>query len=131
MKRLLRAGLLLGTLAGNASAACPPAAADGRIVGDEVVQVAWRTEPARLAIGQPFVLLLAVCPADARLPRVDATMPEHRHGMNYRPSLQPLGDGRWRVEGLLWHMAGRWEWQFDVLHGTGKLHRLRQDVNLP
>ena len=38
---------------------------------------------------------------------VPARMPEHRHGMNYRPSLTPQGPGRWRADGLLWHMAGQ------------------------
>jgi len=73
---------------------------------------------------------VTLCPAAARLLRVDATMPEHRHGMNYRPSVQALGDGVWRVEGLLWHMAGRWELRLDV-DAAGAVHTLRQSVTLP
>ena len=74
--------------------------------------------------GQPFSLQIRLCPAAARLARVDATMPEHRHGMNYKPSLKALGDGRWQVEGLLWHMAGRWELRWDVqLEGTTEVLR--------
>jgi hypothetical protein len=94
------------------------------------VQMAWRTEPDRLAVGRPFVLLMRLCPADARLVRVDATMPEHRHGMNYRPTLLSPGPGRWRAEGLLWHMAGRWEWTFEI-EAAGGRHVLRQSVQLP
>jgi hypothetical protein len=56
-------------------------------------------------------------------------MPEHRHGMNYRSSLQPLGGGVWRAEGLLWHMAGRWELRLDV-ELAGAKHTLRPAVNL-
>lgn len=110
-------------------AACPPTAADGAVLQAGPVQLAWRAEPLKITTGQPFVLHLQLCPSTAVLTRVDATMPEHRHGMNYQPSLHALGDGRWRVDGLLWHMAGRWELQFDVQH-EARTHRLRQDVVL-
>ena len=78
------------------------------------LQAAWQADPAPIAVGRPFALLLSLCPVQAQLLRVDATMPDHRHGMNYRPTLQDLGGGRWRVEGLLWHMSGRWELRMDV-----------------
>ena len=45
---------------------------------------------------------------------VDAWMPEHRHGMNYRPTVTRLAPGRWRAEGLMFHMPGRWELVFTV-----------------
>lgn len=76
------------------------------------------------------MLLLAVCPVTAQLRGVDASMPEHRHGMNYRPSLVSLGRGRWRAEGLLWHMAGRWELSFELRLEDGRSHTLRDSVNL-
>lgn len=95
-----------------------------------LLQAWWRAEPSPLRVGQPFALLVTLCPAQARLLRVDAHMPEHRHGMNYRASIKPLGEGRWRVEGLLWHMSGRWELSLD-LQSQGKEHRLRQSVILP
>jgi len=89
--------------------ACEPPAAAGQRLAAGGVQAWWRAEPAPLRVGQPFALVVTLCPAQTQLLRVDAHMPEHRHGMNYRPTLQPLGGGRWRVEGLLWHMPGRWE----------------------
>ncbi len=125
--RLLLAWLLGAAL--PAVAACPPPPEAGALLGSGPVQLAWRAEPAPIAVSRPFVLLVTLCPADARLLRVDASMPEHRHGMNYRPSLQPLGGGRWRVEGLLWHMAGRWELRLEV-EAAGATHVLRQSVTL-
>jgi len=98
--------------------ACTLARADGALLGAVGLQLAWRTEPAMPVQGQPFVLFLRTCPANAALLKVDAQMPEHRHGMNYKPAIQALGNGRWRVEGLLWHMSGRWEWRFDVRSST-------------
>lgn len=112
-----------------AAVACPTSAADGAALAAGPVQLAWRSEPAQLAVGRPFTLLLRLCPADAVLLAVDATMPEHRHGMNYKPSLMPLGEGRWRADGLLWHMSGRWALRFEVkLAGTTQ--SLQQDVHL-
>jgi len=115
-----------------AGAACPPAVADGALLGDGPVQLRWRAEPQAISVGQPFALRLTLCPSTAKLLAVDASMPEHRHGMNYRPTVQALGEGRWRVEGLLWHMSGRWELVFEVQQGQGgRAERLRQSVVLP
>lgn len=125
------AGLLAAaTLAAAAWADCPVPPADAQLIKDGALQAAWRPDAGPITVGRPFALLVTLCPADAQLLRVDATMPEHRHGMNYRASIKPLGDGRWRVEGLLWHMSGRWELSLD-LQSQGKEHRLRQSVILP
>jgi len=64
-------------------------------------------------VGEAFVVEIAVCPAVPRL-AANAHMPEHRHGMNYRPSVTPQGAGRFRSEGWVFHMPGRWEFMFDV-----------------
>ena len=125
-RQALAAGWLAAALP---AAACtlPPEAGE-RLAG-HAVQAAWRAEPAPIAVSQPFALVVTLCPADAKLRRVDATMPEHRHGMNYRPVVQPLGNGRWRAEGLLWHMGGRWELRLEVESAGAKLD-LRQSVVL-
>ena len=64
------------------------------------------------------MLELAACPktgaAVSGRVRLDAHMPEHRHGMNYRVKVVPLADGRYRSEGWLFHMPGRWEFVFDL-----------------
>jgi cytochrome c peroxidase len=76
----------------------------------------FRTE--EIAVAKHFKLEVAACSkAGGRAPaslKVDATMPEHRHGMNYAPTLKPLGPGRWQAEGLMFHMPGRWEFVFVV-----------------
>ena len=117
-------------LAASAYAACPTPPASAAVMVEGPVQAVWQAEPSPITVGRPFALWVTLCPADAVLLRVDATMPEHRHGMNYRPSFKPLGEGRWRVEGLLWHMSGRWELTLD-LQAKGQDHRLRQSVSLP
>lgn len=110
--------------------ACPLAPQDGERLTAGPVTLAWRALPQPITSGAPFALQLRLCPADAQLVALDATMPEHRHGMNYKPSLSPLGQGRWRADGLLWHMSGRWQLRFDVLHAGAK-QVLTHDVTLP
>ncbi len=50
---------------------------------------------------------------------VDAYMPEHRHGMNYKTEVISTGPQRYRVEGLMFHMPGQWEYIFELRTGEG------------
>jgi len=108
--------LISATVLGNPALGCelPP----GARVESERLAVSYRTIPAQIAVGQHFVLELAACAKQgAALPgrvQLDAHMPEHRHGMNYRTAVTPLGAGRYRAEGWLFHMPGRWEFVFDL-----------------
>jgi cytochrome c peroxidase len=103
----------------GAALACTPALDGGTRLESPRFALAFRTEA--IAVGRHFALELAVCAKDGGpLPesvKVDAHMPEHRHGMNYLPELRPLGAGRWRAEGLMFHMPGRWEFVFELRAG--------------
>jgi hypothetical protein len=90
----------------------------------------YRTEPARIEVGEPFALDAVICAkSPPRVLRVDAQMPAHRHGMNYRARVTPQGDGRYRAEGLLFHMPGAWQFVFD-LERPGGTERLTADVTV-
>ncbi len=68
-------------------------------------------------VAKHFNLDISACAKSGPAPeilKVDAHMPEHRHGMNYAPSVEKLGPGRWRAEGLLLHMPGKWEFVFEI-----------------
>lgn len=81
------------------------------------VTAALVAEPA-VRVSEPFALLVTLCGAGApRLVRVDAGMPAHRHGMNYRPVLSEVGPGAWRAEGMMFHMPGAWEVRLDLEGG--------------
>ena len=70
-----------------------------------------------LAVSRHFTMDVGACAKSGALPetlKVDAQMPDHRHGMNYRPEVKPVRDGQWRVEGMLFHMPGRWQLAFDL-----------------
>ena len=117
----------LGVVLLPAWAACPlpkPALQQG------AVQATWQIDAAPITVGRHFAIEVQLCPADATLARVDATMPEHKHGMNYRPSVKATGAGRWRAEGLMFHMPGRWELRLDVQAG-GRTETLVDTITLP
>ncbi len=117
-----------GAVAAQPVAECPAAEAGAALIENDGLRATWRAEPP-LAVSSPFALRITLCPARAALLRVDATMPEHRHGMNYRPRLQPAGVGAWTADGLVWHMPGRWELLL-VVRLDGQERRLVQSVVL-
>ena len=120
------------------AAAAPPCEAprgfapQGRLESSDAV-VLYRTIPPAIEVGQHFAVEAVVCPTptDGGAPalRVDARMPEHRHGMNYRPRVVKKGDGLYVAEGLLFHMPGLWQLMFDVERG-GRSDRLMTDIDL-
>ena len=88
----------------------------------ERLALSYRTIPSKIVVGEHFVLELAVCPKQnvelSGKIKLDAHMPEHRHGMNYRPNVVPVTPpgqpGRYRSDGWLFHMSGRWEFVFEL-----------------
>lgn len=87
----------------------------------------------RIVVGRHFNLDLVVCPrGDAPAPasiRIDADMPAHQHGMNYRASVKPLGALRYRAEGLMFHMPGRWRFIVDITTARGTT-RITHELDL-
>jgi hypothetical protein len=115
------AGLLL--FAGVAAACGEELRGATRTIEGKGYVVVFRTVPEPVAVGAHFALEFTVCPrAKAQPPRavrVDASMPEHRHGMNYRPVVTLRPSGAYRADGLMFHMPGRWELVFDIVVSNG------------
>ncbi|HEU5178757.1 MAG TPA: cytochrome-c peroxidase, partial [Burkholderiales bacterium] len=89
-------------------------------------------KPEAISVSRHFALDIAVCAKSATKPegvKVDAQMPEHRHGMNYAPAVKATGPGRWRAEGLMFHMPGKWEFVFEV-RAAGKSDRMASAFQL-
>lgn len=116
--------------------ACGESLAPARmqLLSNDRHQLAFDAGPEPIAVGRHFALDIVVCPRPgAGAPvtlKVDADMPAHRHGMNYRPTLRRTGDGRWRAEGLMFHMPGRWRLHFEI-SADGRVERLAHDIELP
>lgn len=114
------AALALGLTLAGVAAACVPSLQGTRIESQKYV-LAFKASP---EVGKFFSLEIAICSkSGGALPetlKVDATMPQHRHGMNYAPTVKKLAPGRWQAEGLMFHMPGKWEFVF-VLDGTERM----------
>ena len=79
-----------------------------------------------IKISQSFSLVALICPQEegASITRatIDATMPEHQHGMNYKPKMQleaGLGDQgsgirRLTAQGMVFHMPGKWQIELQI-----------------
>ena len=96
-------------------------------------EIAYRWEPERLKVGRFFAAEVIACraPGPGAVGEVilDAQMPAHGHGMNYRPTASQAGPGRFRITGLMLHMAGTWRLTFDLVQG-GQRTRLSREVDL-
>jgi hypothetical protein len=134
VQRIAVAGASL-MLAGatRVDAACGGALGPGaRVANTPSYAIAYRADPAPIPLSRHFALDVIVCPtagvaAPAGL-EVDAVMPAHKHGMNYRPQVAVAGPGRYRVEGLLFHMSGEWELRFDVAGPKGRERATSREV---
>ena len=97
---------------------------DGSVVtdsGNYVVE--YSTNPSPIPTNKMFEMTVIV---RERLKRsnarnvtleVRAGMSVHNHGMNTMPVVERLPDRRFRVKGMLFHMAGPWEIEFLVKRG--------------
>jgi YtkA-like len=136
MSRLLVAPLacLIAMLPSHLSAGCLPAGAAGVMRAPEstTFEAALQTDPAPVIVGAPFAVKFHVCAAGGKtIDRltIDATMPAHRHGMNYKPEIAALGDGKYEARGFLFHMPGQWEITLSVYSGgTPSYLKLNLDV---
>ena len=113
------AGLLALPALANCEAGSMQLRAEGRAFA-----IAYITQPARINVGELFSLDATLCPKPGagavRAFKVDAGMPEHRHGMNYLPSVLRTGDNAYTANGLMFHMPGRWQFVFEVDTATGR-----------
>jgi hypothetical protein len=83
-------------------------------------------------VGQHFHIDFVVCDVTPRSGAdvvVDADMPAHRHGMNYRTRVEALPDGVFRAHGLMFHMPGTWRVIFDVPL-EGRTLRLTREIEV-
>jgi hypothetical protein len=139
MRRALLAATAAALLGAVPAASAQPAPCEPNLKGSGVTRVegaryvlAWRAVPP-IQVSEFFTLEIAVCPREGQprpaTLRVDADMPAHKHGMNYRPSVRPQGPERFVAEGLMFHMPGQWELTFDVNVGAAR-ETLRSPVRI-
>ena len=78
----------------------------------------YRFSPKVIPVGEHFSIDFLICQQGQETQldqlKVDALMPAHAHGMNYRPEVFSGETGHYRVQGLLFHMPGHWQITLDV-----------------
>ena len=126
---------------GDSPAATQPAAGAKEAIASErelatsqnSYVVVYATQPASIPLNEMFTVTVRVLDKATRTPvakdielQVDARMPHHRHGMNTQPQITRQSLGMYHVDGMQFHMPGRWELYFDV-SADGRTERA-QDV---
>lgn len=122
MGRIFAFAVAVFATAGSAEASCLRPNSGLPMSGEGAFAAAVRFNPAPVTVGAPFVLHLSVCSSEgAKIERlaIDARMPAHRHGMNYKPDITPKGDGAFEARGFLFHMPGKWEIMLSVSQQAG------------
>jgi len=92
----------------------------GWVVFSQHYMIAFRPDPSRIEVGEPFALILNVCTKGgdaAELVSVDAQLSDEARAPSQHLTIVPGKDGRYRAEGLLLSTAGRWEVAFSVRSG--------------
>lgn len=112
------------TLPATAMASCPNHfMAVGEVWGDKV-RLRYKFEPETPDVSERFVMDIAICSDNQPFLgplKVDADMPEHGHGLNYRPRVSAVAAGAYKAEGLLLHMRGDWRFKFVLNTKQGPL----------
>lgn len=86
------------------------------------LQVTLSSELEPLTINQMHSWVIAVQddqgePVDNAIIEVDGGMPLHNHGLATRPQVTGmLGNGRYRLQGMRFHMNGEWELRLQIDH---------------
>ena len=121
MTRGIAVALALAAAATGAHAAddCGVAlkAANPWIAEGDGARISFVSRPQPVPVGRHFDIDFVVCGAAVRSGAaiaVDADMPAHRHGMNYRTHVEALQTGVYRAQGLMFHMPGTWRVIFDL-----------------
>jgi hypothetical protein len=121
---------LVLALHAQAAAACPSEAEGYARLATPKAEIAFRWEPREIKVGRFFEGEVVVCRApnvgDIDRIVIDARMPAHGHGMNYRPKGARAGSDSFRFTGLMLHMAGTWQLTFDVYQGERRMRLSRE-----
>ena len=80
------------------------------------------TKPDKVSVGKPFSMTLSVCLKDgnqfAGKVKINAMMPMHKHGMNYKPTVKKVSTGKFEIKGFVFHMPGQWQYMVELVDGA-------------
>ena len=115
------AGIFALVFAVGDAAACdrPQGWTGGATIAGETWTAWWRPHPAAIEVSAQFSIHFHLCGPPAGRVAVRGWMPDHRHGMNYRPTVT-LDGSSGTAEGLLFHMPGRWQIVLEIRGAAGR-----------
>ena len=108
-------------LAAGQAATCdrPEGWTGGARIAGELWTAWWRSDPAPIPVAAHFSVRFHLCGPPVDRVGVRGWMPDHRHGMNYRPKVTLDGPAG-TADGLLFHMPGRWQLILEVRGAAGR-----------
>ena len=100
-------------------------------VDDAMLHFRIKSPPLRVA--QHFSMQFLLCHGETVLIiegfKLDALMPLHGHGMNYKASIDWLDDGMVEASGMLFHMPGQWRVTVNLTYdGVARQTRLDFEI---
>jgi hypothetical protein len=123
---LLNASIVTVAFAANGT---PPNTVTQHLISDGgSFKLTINSAPRTIPLNEMFELTIEVRPAKKLNDpnpiwlSINASMPAHQHGMNTKPRVEDMGNGKFVVRGMLFHMAGDWELAFDVVKGSIREH---------
>jgi len=137
VKRLAALVFVVSSIAANVSVSAQgQCGAKNRVALAGTMDTPWdlhiQFNPEIAPLNVPFDTIVTICSQQKLSPTrvtVDATMPAHKHGMNYEPKTKRIGDNRYEVKNLLFHMPGVWRLEITAYEGK-KPHRFTHDVTV-
>ena len=80
------------------------------------VIAAFKLPELQFNTGVLFDFDVMICAVEATISefQVDALMPDLKHVMNYRPEIEVLANGQFRVSGLFFHIPGQLVFTMDL-----------------
>lgn len=130
---MIRAGLLvLLILPFSPVYGCELAAAERKEL-EPGLTLFYRVKAPPIAVTRHFSMQFLVCEqgvaAAVKRFKLDARMPAHKHGMNYRAAIVIGEDGLINASGLLFHMPGRWRISVDFATEAA-IHQVKLDYQI-
>ena len=129
---LLVAGLGMWSLAQAKEECVPGTGVQMSGAADAPWTIQIQLGPDGAPLNTPFDADIIVCTQSQQYPAriaVDATMPAHKHGMNYEPATVKIDSGHYEARNLLFHMPGVWRFEVTA-YENDKPHRYTHDVSV-
>lgn len=104
-----------------------------RLQLDNRVSLFYRVTMPPIVVAKHFAMQFRFCRDDQPYHvdrfNLDASMPAHGHGMNYRASIRSQDEGLFEARGLMFHMPGKWQLKLDFSL-EGEAHQVRLDYRV-